>query len=87
MAPKNFLYEAYLQEQKKLEVWRKGRVIPNFNPDLWRWDDFGSAIYYPAYGDQSSPNGWQFDHYPIPESLGGTDDVNNLRPLHHEMVI
>jgi hypothetical protein len=83
MAPKNFLYEAHLQEQKKLQVWAKGRVIPGYNPDHWRWDAFRTPIKYTDYGNQSSPNGWQFDHYPLAESLGGTDDVSNLRPLHH----
>jgi hypothetical protein len=70
MAPQNFLYEAHLQEQKKLQVWAKGRVIPGYNPDHWRWDAFRTPIKYTDYGNQSSPNGWQFDHYPSPSRSG-----------------
>jgi hypothetical protein len=70
-------------EQKKLQVWSKGHIIPGYDAAVWRWDAYGTSIRYADYGDQSSPHGWQFDHYPLADSLGGSDDVSNLRPLHH----
>ena len=42
----------------------------------------GRAIRFSDYGDRNSEFGWEFDHYPIPASLGGSDDIFNLRPLH-----
>jgi len=35
------------------------------------------------HGDTSSKYGWEIDHI-MPTSLGGTDDVGNLQPLHWE---
>lgn len=68
---------------KKILVWMKGREVPGFAPYLWRYDAYGFLINYLAYGDQNSPFGWHIDHYPVPKSMGGGDDISNLRPLYH----
>jgi hypothetical protein len=65
----------------RFQVWVKGRELAGNDPTLWRMDDAGNAIYLHAYGDQSSPYGWQIDHI-TPTALGGTDDLWNLRPMH-----
>jgi hypothetical protein len=74
---------AYLRsaEYKKLQVWMKGRVILGYDPSIWRYDDNGNPIRFSDYGNRSSQYGWEMDHYPIPDALGGLDDVSNLRPL------
>jgi hypothetical protein len=69
-------------ESKKLSVWAKGHIIPNYNAAEYRRDDIGSAMRYGDYGNRDSDYGWEFDHHPVPTSLGGGDDVSNLRPLH-----
>jgi HNH endonuclease len=63
-------------------VWRKGRVIDNFNPAEWRWDMCGSVMRYQDYGTEGK-YGWEIDHiYPV--ARGGSDDLSNLQPLYWE---
>lgn len=64
-------------------VWRKAKPVPDALPSVEREDDYGTRIRYSNYGDRTSPWGWEMDHYPVPRSLGGSDDLSNLRPLHH----
>jgi hypothetical protein len=62
-------------------IWANGIVIPGRDPDEWRQDIFGYAMHYLAYGDRASEWGWEEDHV-VPVTLGGTDHVSNIRPLH-----
>ena len=73
--------ELLCRELRKRAVWNKGMVIPNWDPAVWRWDAYGRVIKYDCYGDRSSNFGWEMDHHPIPQALGGADNVLNLRPL------
>jgi hypothetical protein len=41
-----------------------------------------NLLHFPSYGDRQSAHGWEIDHHPIPQALGGSDDIDNLRPLH-----
>jgi hypothetical protein len=61
----------------KSAVWAKGRVIPNFDPNVWRWDIFGSVMRYSDYG-QTTDYGWEKDHI----DPNGPDELSNLQPLH-----
>ena len=63
------------------QVWLKGHIIDQYHPGEWRRDDFGHLICRDAYGDQSSPYGWQIDHI-TPTAIGGLNTIDNLRPLH-----
>ena len=61
-------------------VWRKGRSIPGYSPDEWRWDEGGRPIKRSEYGNRNSDYGWEIDHI-VPVAQGGPSDLLNLRPL------
>ncbi|MDE7347567.1 MAG: HNH endonuclease [Muribaculaceae bacterium] len=62
-------------------VWQKATVIPNNNPSVFRQDYAGAWIRRDEFG-KSSTYGWQIDHI-VPVSMDGTDDIDNLVPLHY----
>ena len=63
------------------QVWQKALIAPNNNPNVFRKDYAGAWIRRDQYGDRNAVYGWEIDHCK-PESLGGTDDLANLYPLH-----
>lgn len=69
-----------VDEQIKLAVWQKGRIIPGYNSNVWRQDMCGTVMKYGEYGLESK-YGWEIDHI-YPKDLGGSDDLSNLQPLH-----
>jgi CRISPR/Cas system Type II protein with McrA/HNH and RuvC-like nuclease domain len=66
-------------QDKKDQVWNKGKKVRGKNPDLYRKDIYGNEIYYHSYG-KSTQMGWEIDHSK-PQSKGGTDHLNNLQPM------
>lgn len=65
------------------KVWEKGNIVPGNDQDVWRKDQCGAWISRSYYGNRNSQYGWEIDHI-TPESLGGSDELTNLRPLHWE---
>ncbi len=63
------------------QVWSKGATVPGRDPSDWRRDAYGSLIRYSDHGNKESESGWEMDHYPTPKALGGSDTIDNLRPL------
>lgn len=61
------------------KIWDKGEAVKGKDPNLYRKDDMGNLIYKPSYG-KNTEMGWEVDHSK-PVSKGGTDHLNNLRPL------
>lgn len=74
-------------EDIKLAVWKKGKVVPLLSADEYRYDEQGALMKWDEYGSYSNL-GWQIDHtYPeaLLKSQGVSqdkiDDVRNLRPV------
>jgi len=59
------------------EVWMKGSIVPDNDPEVWRKDECGAWIQRSMHGDRNSQYGWEIDHIASNES----DDLANLRPL------
>ena len=70
-------------EEEKRIIWDKGEIVPGYDKNVWRKDQCGAFIKWNCYGDRSSQTncGWEIDHMQ-PVSLGGTDDLGNLLPMH-----
>ena len=74
---------AYFTQQEILAVWKKGTVVPNYDPSLYRKDKCGAWMRFKEYGDRNSIYGWEIDHI-TPVSKGGSNSLYNLRPLQWE---
>ncbi len=74
---------AAVRERRKRLVWDKGIRVRNLNPNEWRRDAHGNLICFADYGNRNSDHGWEIDHI-TPRLLGGSDDIDNLRPLQWE---
>jgi len=64
-------------------AWEKAQVVDNNDSNIWRKDPCNAWIKRSEYGNKESKYGWEIDHA-YPSSLGGKDDDDNLRAMHHE---
>lgn len=64
-----------------LAVWRKALIVSGQDSRILRKDVCGAWIKLSDYGNRNSEFGWEIDHV-IPAANGGSDMLDNLRPLH-----
>lgn len=62
------------------DVWEKGEISSQRDPELWRLDKCDAWISRKDYGNRGSLYGWEIDHI----SPGRSDALINLRPLQWE---
>ena len=75
------VFEALCSPTKD-HVWAKAHYAdPENERRGFRRDSNGTWIRYQDYGDRNSEYGWEIDHI-SPTALGGSDTLENLRPLH-----
>lgn len=64
------------------KVWERGARVFHNDPDIFRKDACGAWIRRSDYG-RNTEYGWEVDHV-VPKAAGGSDDADNLAPLHWE---
>ncbi|WP_291598622.1 HNH endonuclease signature motif containing protein [Bacteroides sp.] len=71
-----------MDEDIKLLVWKKARSVDGLDDSMFRKDACGALIMWDKFG-KNNPFGWVIDHI-LPISLGGDDNLLNLRALHYK---
>ncbi len=75
-----------MNEEIRLEVWKKGREIDGLDPSEYRKDACGAIMIYSKFGVFNNEFGWGID-YIYPSTLGGDDRMENLRPMQYQNII
>ena len=71
-----------ISDDMKRRVWEKARAVEGYDDTRYRKDACGAWIMWDKYG-LSHAFGWEIDHI-YPTERGGTDILENLRPLQHQ---
>ncbi len=61
-------------------VWKKGKIVPNYDQAKFRKDDCDAWMIKSEYGNRNSAYGWEIDHI----SPDGGDSLSNFHPLQWE---
>lgn len=75
-------------ETVKKAVWGKGRIHPDYSPNMLRWDRNGHMMMWSEYGRMDSKFGWGIetihpkqDHNPGQDPATDEKNIKNLYPL------
>lgn len=75
-------YNMILDSNKIEEIWSKAAEVSGYDSSRWRKDFAGAWIQREQYG-LPTEFGWEIFHL-IPASKGGTNDTDNLLPIHRQ---
>ena len=67
-------------ESVKVAVWKKGKINPDFSPNVLRWDAYGHIMMWSEYGRKDSKLGWDIgsiNHL----TNEGAEEIDNLQPF------
>ena len=64
----------------KEAVWKKGRIKPDYSPNVLRWDDSGRMMMWSKYGRTDSRFGWTIEAK-NPNDEKGLENLDNLHPV------
>jgi hypothetical protein len=74
------LEEIMWDRSVKEAVWKKGRINPDYSPEVLRWDDQGHIMMWSKFGRTDSAFGWTIMANE-PLTKGGLDNIENLQPV------
>ena len=74
------LKEICWDREVKETVWKKGRINPDYSPDVLRWDKHGKIMMWSKYGRTDSIFGWSIEKC-NPLEDGDLDKLDNLHPV------
>lgn len=72
-----------MTEENINSAWERATKVDNFDANQFRKDACGAWIIRSHYGQRDSVYGWEVDHV-YPQSMGGGDDIENLRAMQWE---
>ena len=72
-----------MTEENINSAWERATKVDNFDSNQFRKDACGAWIIRSHYGQRDSVYGWEVDHV-YPQSMGGGDDMENLRAMQWE---
>jgi hypothetical protein len=55
------LKEICWDKSVKEAVWKKGRIKPDYSPNVLRWDKYGRMMMWSKYGRTDSRFGWSIE--------------------------
>lgn len=70
----------YWSRRERAEIWIKNARVEGWKIRVFQRDAYGRRMKFDEHG-RKGVFGWEVDHI-IPESLGGPNEIYNLRPLH-----
>lgn len=77
---KTKLKEICWDKEVKEAVWKKGRINPDYSPDVLRWDEYGRIMMWSKYGRTDSIFGWKIESHD-PPGTGEKVNIENLIPV------
>jgi hypothetical protein len=64
----------------KEAVWKKGRINPDYSPNVLRWDVHGRIMMWSKFGRTDSRFGWSIEMID-PHAENGGENLDNLYPI------
>jgi len=74
------LKEVCWEKKVKEAVWKKGRINPDYSPDVLRWDEYGKIMMWSKFGRTDSIFGWSIKAYDSTKD-GDLNNLDNLYPV------